>query len=356
VERGEVGLAAVIHPVEQQATRLLVGVRVEAIDRLAQPLAQHVGVPYRPEQAAEPAQLLDQRRHGLLVEERPERAQVAPEASGRHAGLVHALLTGIQTDDGVVQQEAPDGRRDGVLERGPGRGLLVHGRDIGVGRCQRSRAEGTSQLRHVVRLARAGRPEDVDHRVDHVRRGTGRGLDLDLPEPPADLVAVERRHEVVAELAERPVGLIPDGDHGAVGLEVCHLSQVGAPQGPPHRGREVIRRLPRRPVDFDLQPVEGDTLGRHRHLQRPPPVRTALAGPVAERDPHAEQPQVRRVEEAGVEQLLLGLRGDHPGHGLVQVGQPEPRPHRHLRLPLVRDPVGHGRTTRRLRWRAISYR
>ena len=111
VERGEVGLAAGLHPVEQQATGLPVGLLLEAVDRLAQPLAQHVGVPHRPEQAAEPAQLLDQRRQGLLVEERAERPQVAAEPPRRHPGLVHALLAGVEPDDGVVEQEPPDGRR-----------------------------------------------------------------------------------------------------------------------------------------------------------------------------------------------------------------------------------------------------
>ena len=309
-------LATGLHPVEQQATGLAVGLLVQVVDRLAQALAQHVGVPHLAEQAAEPAQLVDQRRQGLLVEERPERAQVAAQPPGGHPGLVHALVAGVQPDDGVVEQEPPHGRGDGVLERGPDRGVLVHGRDVRVARRQRTRSERPGQLGHVVRLTRAGRPQHVDHRVDHVGR---RALRRPRPRSPGTANRPRRRRRPTRRRrsARRAAGRPDPGWRRRCGWSGGARPRPGrrpaARPGP--RTARWSGGVPRRAVHLDLQPVELDALARHRHLQRPPAVRAPLPGPVAERDPHAQQPQVARVEEAGVEHLLLGLRGDHPGHG-----------------------------------------
>ena len=52
------------------------------------------------------------------------------------------------------------------LEGGQRRGILAHARDIGVGRSEGPRSQRPGQLRDVVRLARAGRAQDLHHGLD----------------------------------------------------------------------------------------------------------------------------------------------------------------------------------------------
>ena len=111
----------------------------------------------------------------------------------------------------------------------------------------------------------------------------------------------------------------------SVGLEPSDLVDRGATQHAADRGGQERAAAPadRRPRSGSGQ---ADALGRpgtfsvHRPSALPSPV------PVAERDAHAHQPQIASVEGGGVEQVLLAVCGDHPGHGGLQVGHPEPGP------------------------------
>ncbi len=108
VEGRQEGLTLGGQPGQQQRSRLPIRTRLQIFHRLGQPLPQHVGIPHRPQEATDPAELVQQRHQRLRIEHGPERPQIAPQAPGGHPSLVHALVAGVEPDDGIVQEQPAD--------------------------------------------------------------------------------------------------------------------------------------------------------------------------------------------------------------------------------------------------------
>ena len=297
-----------------------VGLRQLGEARL-EPVLQHFGVAHLAEDRPEPLQLDADRLAPLLVEQRPEGAQVGSQAAGGDPRLVDVLRVTPETDPRVVDEQ-PEGRggdrRLHDLGRG-GREVERRGRRD-VGWIGGTRPERAHDLRHRVGLAGAGSPESGEERGFHGLRSVRFELDLELPEPRRQADAVEHGHLVVDDFADLRTLLVAQHHARAHGVEARDRLERGAAG---ERVHQIERRLGRVvvgiAVEVQLLAIERPRVLRDRQLHGP-----AFGVAVAQARARACETEVVGVVVDGLETDRVGRVGLHAREG-GQVGDPEER-------------------------------
>ncbi len=250
--------------------------------------------------AAEPAELLPERRRPVDVDESASNAEKGPEPAGRDPKLVQILRIVAAPRAGVVDEEGAVLRLEGDPQCLPGRSPLPAGAAL----------DRVRQVERAVelRLQRPGR-----------RRARPAQLLLDLAQ--GSLVAVEQFHLDLAETA-RYLLTFEDGDAvvddlgapGANPLPARAQARHGHEPGAAQVGGEQLHHLHRRPRRrarrLELQPG-----GVARQLELPQ-ARSVLDA-MPERHAMPREPEVGGVvvggdEDAGSQALAAELGQDEP--------------------------------------------
>ena len=363
VERGELRLATGLHPVEQQATGLAVGLLVQVVDRLAQAAgrARRRPAPRRAGRRASAARRCSGASASSSRSVRNVRRSLRSRRVATRAWCTPSSPASSRTMGSWSRSRRTDGG-DGVLERGRIVACLSDGRDVGVARRQRTGSERPGQLGHVVRLARAGRPEHVDHRARS--RCPAR--------PSAASTSISRNRRPTSS-PSRPTPRrrlsTPSGRSAGSRMATTvrwvwrcgDLDQRRPRSTPRTSGARWSGGGPGGPSTSISNAVERDALAAapapSASTGRPAP----LPGPVAERDRpcaaaagrSASRKRASSTCSSGSAGTIQGTAAAGPAPGSRARPRPSPPARGGPRRSRTRC---HGRATRRLRWRAISYR